>query len=422
MKIGIDQLRRGVYQVGRALLTPHPTYANDALATSCAIKNERRRQGKPLLDVWFEIHDSNGRHYIIENSDGSGEYRRDLLPSVPPASVVKLILPEGVTPASDLLDQIEGLLKKFQQTTQFLDAPTNEVLELKGDESAQKQIGELLSLIDNIRSATNSAYNEQVASELIEQLDDALLRYAGSKDFFQVEKSVSLVRKTTETMRVSLLSDCTLASFFMVFHDLCTAMLEYRINSGTQKAQAQEEYLRRVAELCNASKLNPIHLLGFSVARTLRDGAREIVVDLANQYLEKGHDLINEALDAHTRHLHGDALYRAAVFLFSSRQLFRILLESAPLLPGLNLEKMKELSNGAEEDNVKVQDALLFALCNRGDELLDAQRERFQELAIQQGFSVVKSKITELVEQKFYYPRIFKECLKGGTKPTEEQV
>lgn len=421
MKISVAQLKRCVYQVGRTLLSPHPTYANGAMTTSFAIEDERRRQSKPLLDVWLEIHDANGKHYIMEKSDGNGEYLRQLPPTEPLASIVKIVVPNDISPASDLLDQLEGMLKKFQETTKFIDEPTNENMELEGGTTAQKQIGDLLSLIGNIRLATHPGYNEQVTSQLVEQLNDALLIYAGSKDFSQFEKSVSIVRKTTEVMRVSLLSDCLLASLFLVFHDLCTTIFEHRINSGTPEADAQKEYLLRVTELCNASKRDPLHLLAFTAARALRDGYHEIVENLANQYHENDYDhIINEALDACTRDLHGDALYRAAVVLFGSRQLFKVLLASAPLLPGVNVEELQQLSSVSEEDMVKVNDALLFALSNRGDELLDAQRKRFRVLAGQKGSSAVEAKITELIELKFYYPRIFRECLQGGAKPAEE--
>lgn len=420
MRIGIDQLKRGVYQVGRALLTPHPTYANGALATSFAIENERRRQGEPLLDVWFEVSDQIGKHYIIEKSDGSGEYLREFPPNVPQENVVKTVVPKGASPASSLLDQIEGLLKRFQQTTHFLDEPTNEVLELENGASAQKEIETLLPLVSNIRLATDPNYNERITSQLTGQLEDVVLRCAGPGGFSQVETSVSVARKTTETMRVSLLADCTLTAFFMVFHDLCTMMFKYRIESGVPEKSAQDEFLHRIVDIRQASRSDPLHLLGFSLGRALRDGGREVVIDLAHRYLEKGHDLIDEALDARTRHSHGDALYRAAVFLFSARRLFGTLLESAPRLPGLNVEEMRKLSNASEEDTVKVQDALLFALRNRGDELLDVQRERFRVLAMQKGSSAVKPKVIELVEQKFYYPRIFGGYFQGGEKPGEE--
>lgn len=390
------------------------------MATSFAIEDERRRQCKPLLDVWFEIHDVNGKHYILEKSNGSGEYLRQLPPTVSPESVVKIILPKNMSPAFDLLDQIEGLLRKFQETTQFIDEPTNENMELVGGAAAQEQIGDLLPLIGNIRIATQSGYNEQITSQLVEQLNDALLTYAGSRDFSKFEKSVSIVCKTTEAMRVSLLSDCFIASLFLIFHDLCTTIFEHRINSGMPEADAQAEYLLRVTGLYNASKRDPLFLLQFAVARALRDGVYEIVARLASEYLEKGHDLIDDALDAATRHLHGDALYRAVVVLFCSRQLFKVLLKSTPLLPSVNVKDLQKLSSVSEEDMVKVLDALLFALENRGDERLNIQRQRFRELAAQNGLNAVEAKITELIEQKFYYPRIFREYLKGGDKPTDE--
>lgn len=418
-RISVDQLRRGVYQVGRALLTPHPSFSNGALAASIAVENERLQQGKPLLDVWFEVTSSFGTAYIIEGSNGSGEYRRKLPPDVCPESVVKVSLPPGVLPVSDLLLQIEGLLNKFQETAQFLDEPTNTVLELQGGESAQVQTGELLSLTGNIRLATTPLYDERITSQLIGLFDDARQRYTNTQDFSHVKESLSLARKTTETLRESLSSDGLLTSFFMVFHDLCNAILEWRINSKMAANPAQDEYVGRVAELRNASKLAPEHLLGFAVARALRCGALPVIVEHANQYFRKGQDLIDEALCAPTRDLHGDALYRAAIFLFSSRQLFGILLKSAPLLPDLNVKQIKNLSNVSEEDNVKVQDALLFILRNRGDELLNAQRDRFRQLAVQKGSGAVRSKITELIEQKFYYPRIFKGCLEGGEIPAD---
>lgn len=420
MKISVDQLSRGVYQVGRTLLSPQPTYANDAMATSFAIEDERRRQCKPLLDVWFEIHDVNGKHYIMEKSNGSGEYLRQLPPTVPPESVVKIVLPKNMPPAFDLLDQIEGLFRKFQKTTQFIDEPTNENMELVGGAAAQVQIGDLLQLIGNIRLAAQPGYNEKITSQLIEQLNEALLSYVGTRDFPQFEKSVSIACKTIETMRASLLSDCLLSSFFRVFHDLCTAVFEHRINLGTPEADAQAEYLLRVTGLYNASKRDPLFLLQFTVARAGRDGVHDIVVRMASEYLEKGNDLIDEALDAPTRHLHGDALYRAAVVLFCSRQLFKELLKSAPLLPGVNVEDLQLHSNVSEEDMVKVFNALLFALENRGDERLDVQRQKLRELAAQNGSNAVEAKITELIEQKFYYPRIFRKCLQGGTKPAGE--
>ena len=402
------------------MLSPHPTYANRALATSYAIQLERQRQGKPLLDVWFEFEEDNVKYYITERSDGSGEYLRKLPPTVPPSKIVRIALPITATAAFELLDQLDGLIKRFQETSRFIDEPTGEELELEGGKETRPPLEELLSLICNIRLATDPAYDEQMTATLVGQLNDAARSYVASTKFPELERAVSGARKTAEAMRGSLLCDSWVASFFLVFHDLCASIFQEGKESGTRITRLQTDYLGRVTDLSSASKQHPLHLLGFVTARALRSGALETVVRLANEYLEEGRDLVEEGMKAPTRHLHGDALYRAAVVLFAARELFRDLLNSAPLLPGANVEKLKDLSTGSAEELVKVQDALLFALRNRGDELLDAQRDALQKLGQKKGQNRLEAEITGTIEQRYYYPRVFRAFLRGGPRPLEE--
>jgi hypothetical protein len=416
----VEKLQRAVRVAGRSLLTPESRMANGALATSLVIAQERRRHCKPLRDVWFEINEGRQRFYIIERSNGGGEYRRTLPPGTDPDAVVPIVVPPGLAPATQLLTQMEGLLIKFQSTPQFMDEPTNEVLELEGGAPAQAALPGLLGQVAGIRQAIAPEHNRKLMDRVFTDLQSAPVNHARSGDFGLLWGPVRKARESIDALRDALRADLPAVAVLRLFQDVAEAAHAATLARGGSFDAANGRYAKMLVNLLEVSDRNPLHLVGFIPVLLLREGFYPDVLALAHRYFDQGEELIEQALDAPTRDEHGERLYRAAVPMFMAETAFKVMHGSVMFVPAANVAELAKLANISEEKLVRINDALLFALRDRGDEMLDGTRADLSKIAARQGEEAVNAKITSLIELRYFYPRVFRDCLRGqGVKPQD---
>jgi len=411
MHLTLQELTDHVMALGRCLMVDNPRIVNQQLASCEALeeiddgltKNRWIRLINHDLIVHSGICVHNTRtSYIFSGEDRSGHYFRDLPPDVDPTELITIDIPEDSQPIFVILTEMEILLQGLSVNQKIHIYGTNEIIELEETQDTKETLTNLLNLLARIRRGSTIDYNQKVVSDVSRQIRE---------DFFTgrdhkakaLKKNIKDAAQEIDVLRQNLGADGWLTSWFMIFRDVCIAVEE---QCGTTE-------MARYALFGIVGKMtNPLVLICELIMKLVREGLQEIASKLAYEYLEMGENFIDHALSSKSIGEFSCGLYNAGLFFVASNSIYMVLDEfTSSLVPEKTHEFYKRASNVSEEKRTRVNSSFVNAVEGLKKDKLRMYQAQVSEAIKKGGDTAGDLIICELIEQKYYYPRYFREKL-----------
>jgi hypothetical protein len=410
MKLSHQKLAEGVGILGRSILSPAPSYANGALASDEAIAEEERRRGTPLEDVWLQFRTGSTSYFIFRGKEG-GSYKRQLPAEVDPTGVVTIHLDPSRKPAHDLLDQLSRLVDTLAMQPSIHDSATRETLELVDPATDQPEVERLKPILVRLRQASREDYNTTKLMTLIAPLQRAIIDGIQGKNLDRAREQMQSLRQASASLRDSLAADCLLAGWLRLYPDICDLVIKRSQVVGLDQPHAQAQWVRYVGSGSGPGATNPVALTHGMIAKAVREDMGELMLELADVYASEGAELVEKGLAADTLDAWGRVLYDATLAFYLSNRIGQGLAEGGGPVGASTLEQVKKSQNQAEEQQVLLGNALLFALKNRDDSGFNHQRATIAAERAKGGQLAANKLISDLIEHQYLYPRYYKKRL-----------
>ena len=408
MHLTIQKLIDDTMALGRCLMVDSPNLANEVLAVNTI--SQRLPNLDPEKGHWVHlVKDKRPNGYIFIGEDGSGRYRRDLLPGGESNSLATIEITSQDQPGFVLLEELGALLDAFYNGTNLKISGSNEIIELDNAQEHKEILASLLKLLSMAKNSSTKEYNRHVVAENSRRLRNDLL--SGGKDASIIKKSLTNIANEIADLRLIFGADAILTSWFMILTDVCMAVEDFYKNNAGELPSLLE--MARFAGFATAGlETNPEILTSRIIEKLVREGLQDIASSLAAGYLRKGENLVKQALECTDIDYFGGTLYAAGLFFVASNAIYKTLAEVVPNEESENRsEYYARASDVAEEKRVLINTSFINAVENRLGDKLKLHQEIVAEAKKDLGEDGAKQKIFELIDMKYYYPRYFENIL-----------
>lgn len=415
MMLTPQKLRFDANALSRSLLTPHPGYADGALAMHAALA-DLIKTGRSATGVWIRTNERGKIGYLEIKDEVSGQYCRTLPEGVSPTSVIEITVDPYLGEAEKLLNELIKLIKGLADGRIPKICGTRERIEIQ--EMPQTFWSELGHQLFRVQTAIADTYNASTIISWSQRLQPHLFQMVQQKDTEPLKQGMEDLGRSISELRSTYAADATLAAWVMIYRDLCHDISDYCEKSKMSAPEAASTYVRYVAfGAAPGGVTNPIGLLFGLVDKTAREGLHEISATIAERYFDDGMDLIEEALGKRSLDEFGATLYKAGPLLFAATRIFKGLIEGKRAnVPESTAAAYAKRANVAEEQAVRVNTSLLNMVENRTGYRWQRHQARVNQ-AQSKGPAAVGEEVLRIIEQNYFYPRCWEQSLVGD--PTE---
>ncbi len=269
-------------------------------------------------------------------------------------------------------------------------------MKILGDEDSSFQVdGEqlfpVLQQLEGTHTAAQAGFNEEVVKRLSLRLREDLLiqiEDASPEFFAEILKEVTdLVLKK----RQECAADGLLAGWFQVYGEVFQGLDRWLSEQGVEEGEKGVHLARVLGYGCAGAMTDPARLLdGF--LQHLRNPP--LLDRLSKRVLKRSQQTVQKALKATSQEEFEQALYRASVDLYASRQISLALGRSSA-------------ASRAEKRWLDCALALVHCLQNRSGERLELHQAQARAMTKRRREEFLE----DLIEQRLLYPRIMRETL-----------
>jgi hypothetical protein len=415
-KITIDRLNFESLILGRCLMALSPKLVDKQLFLDELILNLPKDIFQKSSEFWFELQYKNHTAYIWVDKKGKGRSYFDLPDGIDSKSLISVNFDEENRLSIKLLNEFLELLKRLAAgiTTTIVDESSNIEFIGKPENYNSLNLVQLIETLEITKISCNDNYNERIISEISKRLRENLLSTIKDQSTSTLVEIVANVAEEVRIMRYTNAADAHLASWFMVYKDLCSRLAEYLHNSDQDKLHIKVLLTRYIAFGCAPGQYNPDILTPALAEKISHEGFHQIVKQQAENYLKSGEKDMEEALDSQTFNEFSAFLYNASLNFFAARRLFDALwVRPSERITKEQLEVCKKSSGVSEEGYVRASTALVIAWQNRNGEKLEEHKLLVQIAFNDSGESGAEDLIFELIEMSYFYPRYFESILRG---------
>lgn len=412
MQLTKQRLIDDTMALGRCLTVISPDYPNRVLA----LEAELRRigmEGRQRDGQWFKLSYGKDKGYVLFKSDGSAIYRRQLREGRASAELITIEVDIKDAPGLMLLDELSALLDGLNEGRLLRVAGTGEVIEACGEGFADETLTGLRAYVELVRRAVSPRYNEEVTSGMLSRLRDIALLDVPDTKGAMINRLVEIADEVAR-LRSILGADGYLASFFLIFRDVCLEVGGDDDNSvsGGKSAATQ---LFNYFGMCSAGIINdPKTLSMMLIDKLALNGRQEVAGRIAHSYLKRGEDLVDKALSSNTLDGFGGSLYTAGLYYLSALQVFKGL-ANASSVHGAMRESIEyqRAAGHADERVVRIGTSFINAVQNRTGEKLRKHQAMVEAARCKGGDAAAQQQIFEFIEMGYYYPRHYEKKLQG---------
>lgn len=421
MRLTEEHLINDAMALGRALTVVTIEYFNRPLLTKAALSQKELEVG-PLNDRWICQRYGDQIGYFYLSKDGYGRYMKEAPPGVDTLKIPIVDIDPNDQPGFEHLEQMNLLLNQLSSGAQVKMKESGEPIEFICTD-AEETLEMLRKHLVVVKIAISETFNEDIVGRASARLREAL--FSSPKEGESVVKNIKneLEKIAGEIAQLRSISgaDGRLASYFMVYRDVCIAVEDFYMAKGNN-ILAEQEFVRYVAFGSTGKVVrDPLKLNSLIIRKLVREDLYKLAEELGHRYLREGERFIDLALKRMS--IFGGALHTAGLFLFAAWQIFVILSEStANVIAVEELERYRKAAKFAEEKMVLVCCSLLNAYENRRGEKLQMHCLLVDEVRRSGGQVAAEQQVLELIEMKYYYPRCFREILMGDEQATEGSI
>lgn len=419
MRLTKEHLINNVMTLGRALTVVSPDMINGMLSMEAAFSQKKLDVGH-LNDRWFCRRAGDQISYFYISEDGYGRYTKEAPPGVDTSKIPIVDIDPNDLPGFELLEQLSLRLNQLSSGAQVKIEESGEPIEFICTD-ADDTLESLRQYLVAVRIATSETINEDIVGRASARLRKAI--FLSLKEGESVLKNeLNKIAGEIAQLRSVLGADGRLASYFMVYRDVCIAVEDFYVAKGN-KSRAKQELVRYVAFGSAGAVRDPLTLITRIIQKLAREDLYELADGLGHRYLRKGEQFIDQALGSMSIDYFSGALYTAGLFFFASRQIFEALSEcTAEVIAVEELESYRRATKFADEKTTLVCTALINAVQNRTGEKLQMHRQLVEEARCRGGQVAAEQEVFQLIEMKYYYPRYFQEILMNNEQVTGASI
>jgi hypothetical protein len=405
MKLSKARLVLDALTLGRCLTVTTPSL-DWALAVRAAWHEEERKNG-PLVDVWYRMQTGDKVGFFFESSAGEGRYSRYLPEGVDPRTVRTVNVDPDARSASVLVSQLLSLIAGLAKGSTISIEGTNESIEPIDFDAKDSALESLYIQLAAAQKAASPGYNEDIVRRMSSEIREGALN-ASDRPYAIRQKLMETTNKVGD-LRTMLAADGVLASWFLIYRDVCRAVEQRYSSEGDERASGMQ-LLRYVGFGAAGTVEKPLDLTAMIVDKLVRENLQALASDIGHEYLDKCEGYIDRALDGRSLEAFGGSLYAAGLYGFAARQIF-FSLKSAS-------ESYQKPFDVADERSVRVNTSFNRAVENRNGQTFLKHRAKVERARQQGGEKAAEQSAFELIEMHYFYPRFYKAALLGREEPT----
>jgi hypothetical protein len=352
--------------------------------------------------------------YALKKEGGGGLYQR-YLPEGVDREKIPTIEPDA-NALDRLIEQVKQMLEALIAGQPVRIGDTGETLDLIAEGDAQQHLRNLRDYVANAEAAITPGYNQRVISTMATELQ------AGAAAPLQdttpaenrIDRMIEKLQKVAYSiglLRQALAADATLASWFLIYRDLCLKA-ERRLRDLHQERQAEKHFVTYYMYGCLADASEPLDLIGQLIRKMDSLGLSGVVVEVADSHLVNGEKHIRLARDCPSVDTFAGHLYTAGLYLFAALMAYKVLVSDAE--HGVSIEKSdlcRRSLTVADEKLARLTSSFAHAVENRNGESLLRDRAKVAAVLATDGPAAAEQVVFELIEMHLLYPRFFKEVL-----------
>lgn len=400
MKITTTKLLTDVMALARCVTAIDYRTANSGLQN---FNNTNFPRGK-----WIKIisDDDSFEGYIQILPDGtSGRYSREM-PDVNEKDIIVIKKNIDKDYAKKLIGELHHLLGVFYEKGKCKLAFTDDTIELVDPDK------DLLKTLQSNLEFLNNVSEVEYVTNLMTNISKHILAKLSSGEAKSGEALLKLLKQEVDKiaqLRKMFAVNGITAAWYMYFEAICKNVYYYVLNNKNE-TMAVQALIKLLSYGCAPVIKDPLYLLENTVLRTVRFGFANLSEELANHYLEKGEDYIEQSLEAGTIELYNARLYNAVLFCFCSDRIFRSLIKGNNQDENV-LARYKKAQKIADEKTVRIFSALNHTVLNHTNNRLNMHKQIVKALKQDEGSGAASQKVFELIEMYLYYPRYYDKIL-----------